>query len=141
MKRFPLLLLVSLGVLLPAEILTYREVEGAAVTTHVLSLRPQGTGFHVELASTRESGTVRQTFSTAADLTTLAWTFSDPARRMELAAAVQGEAIVLAGSFQGKKVAKKFSATGAPWNQLFQMGLGPFVLSGKKSMAFRSIGT
>ncbi len=126
---------------LVAETLTYREVEGAAVATHVLSLRPDGTGFSVELATTRPNGTVRQTFRTAADLTTLEWTFSDPARRMELAAAVQGSDIVLVGSFQGKKVARKFPAAGAPWNQLFQVGLGPFALSARESFQFRSIGT
>ncbi len=126
---------------LTAETLTYREIEGAAVTTHVLSLRPEGPGFRVELATTRPGGTVRQTFRTAADLTTLEWTFSDPARRMELAAAVQGDNIVLTGSFQGKNVAKKFATAGAPWNQLFQVGLGPFALSAGESFQFRSIGT
>ena len=126
---------------LGAETLTYREVEGAAVTTHVLSLRSDGPGFSVELATTRPNGTVRQTFRTAVDLTTLEWTFSDPARRMELAAAVQGNDIVLAGSFQGRKIARKFPAAGAPWNQLFQVGLGPFALSAGESVQFRSIGT
>jgi hypothetical protein len=126
---------------LGAETLAYREVEGAAVTTHVLSLRPDGPGFRVELATTRPGGMVRQTFRTAADLTTLEWTFSDPARRMELAAAVQGQYILLQGMFQGKKVEKKFAVSGARWNQLFQMGLGPFVLSAGESIQFRSIGT
>jgi hypothetical protein len=149
MEKMPKISVTALAVALLAgatawlggETLTYREIEGAAVTTHVLSLRPDGPGFHVELNTTREGGTVRQTFRTAADLATLEWTFSDPARRMELAAAVQGEAIVLTGSFQGKKVAKKFSATGASWNQLFQVGLGPFALSAGGSFQFRSIGT
>jgi hypothetical protein len=136
-----LAILLCPAVRLVAETLTYREVEGAVVTTHVLSLRGEGTGFAVELASTREGGTVRQTFKTAADLATLAWTFSDPVRGMDLAAAVQGNNIVLAGTFQGKKVGKRFAADGAPWNQLFQMGLGPFVLAKKEARAFRSIGT
>ena len=118
-----------------AETLTYREVEGGAVATHVLSVRPEGPGFRVELATTRADGVVRQTFRTAADHSTLAWTFSDPVRRLELAAAVQGEDIVLSGTFQGKKVDKEFTAAGPPWNQLFQMGLGPFALSGRKSMS------
>jgi len=126
---------------LRAETLTYREVEGAAVATHVLSIRPEGTGFGVELATTREGGISRQTFRIAADYSTLAWTFSDPARRLELAADLQGGYIVLHGTFSGKAVERKFAAGGARWNQLFQMGLGPFVLSGKKGMSFRSIGT
>ncbi len=141
-----LVLMLLLACLLPAlaegvETLTYREVEGEAAATHVISILPEGSGFRVELATTRAGGVVRQTFRTAADLATLDWTFSDPARKMELAAVVQGEAIVLTGSFQGKKVAKKFSATGAPWNQLFQVGLGPFALSTGGSFQFRSIGT
>jgi len=126
---------------LAAETLTYREVEGGIVTTHVISVRPGEPGWTVELDTKREGGAVRQTFRTAADLTTLEWTFSDPARRMELAAAVQGDSIVLTGSFQGKNVAKKFTAAGAPWNQLFQVGLGPFALSARESFQFRSIGT
>ncbi len=134
-------LLISQAAPLKAETLTYREVEGGVVTAHVLSLRLDGPGTIVELATTRPNGSVRQTFRTAVDLTTLEWTFSDPARRMELAAAVQGEAIVLTGSFQGKKVARKFAAAGAPWNQLFQVGLGFFALSSRKSFQFRSIGT
>ncbi len=127
--------------MLGAETLTYREVEGEAAATHVITIIPEGGGFRVELATTRANGVVRQTFRTAADLATLEWTFSDPARKMELAAVVQGEAIVLSGTFQGKKVAKKFPARGTPWNQLFQMGLGPFTLAGGESMTFRSIGT
>jgi hypothetical protein len=126
---------------LVAETLTYREVEGGAVATHVLSARPEGPGYTIELATTREGGTVRQTFKTAADNSTLEWTFSDPLRRMELAAAVLGQYILLQGTFQGKKVEKKFAASGAQWNQLFQAGLGPFVLSAGDSIQFRSIGT
>jgi hypothetical protein len=141
MKRFPLLLLVGLGALLPAETLTYREVEGDAVATHVLSILPERGGFRVELTTTRSGGAVRQTFRTRSDLTTLEWTFSDPARQMELAAAIQGEKIVLSGFFKDKKVDKRFDAAGAPWNQLFQMGLGPFALANGKKMQFRSIGT
>ena len=126
---------------LAAETLTYREVESGMVTTHVISIRPGEPGYIVELETKREGGSVRQTFKTAADYSTLAWTFSDPVRRMELAAAVRGEKIILSGSFQGKKIDKRFDAAGPPWNQFFQMGLGPFVLSGKKGMSFRSIGT
>jgi len=126
---------------LPGETLSYREVEGEAVATHVLTIAPEGGGFQVTLRTTRPGGDVLQTFRTDAGLATLAWTFSDPGRRMELAARVQGEDIVLTGSFQGKKVDKKFGAAGPPWNQLFQMGLAPFALSGKNGVQFRSIGT
>ncbi|MCX6554153.1 MAG: hypothetical protein NTZ12_03925 [Candidatus Aminicenantes bacterium] len=125
-----------------AETLTYREVEGDLAVTHTLAITPVAPGYAVELASLGSDGrAVRQTFRTAADLSTLAWTFSDPARQMELAAAVQGDEIVLSGSFNGKKVDKRFPASGAPWNQLFQMGLVPFALSGEESRQFRSIGT
>jgi hypothetical protein len=127
--------------MLAAETLTYREVEGEAAATHVITILPEGGGFRIELATTRGGLVVRQTFLTAADLTTLEWTFSDPARKLELAAGIRGGAIFLSGSFQGKKVDKRFPAAGPSWNQLFQMGLGPFVLSGEKSCHFRSIGT
>jgi hypothetical protein len=102
---------------------------------------PGESGFLVDLRTTRGSAVVHQTFSVDASLTTREWTFSDPERGMELASSLQGDRIVLSGSFKGKKVGKRFDAKGAPWNQLFQMGLGPFVLSGEKSMTFRSIGT
>jgi hypothetical protein len=134
-----LLGLVSL--LRPAETLTYREVEGDITVVHTLTITPAPQGWSIELASLRSGGTVRQTFRTAADFSTLAWTFSDPARRMELAAGVQGDEIVLSGSFAGAKVDKRFQAGGAPWNQLFQMGLVPFVQGGDESRKFRSIGT
>jgi hypothetical protein len=124
-----------------AETLTYREIEGDAVATHVLTIIPEPPGFRIELGTSRPGKVVRQTFRVAADLTTREWTFSDPARRLELAAVVRGEDIVLSGSFQGKKVEKRFDADGAPWNQLFQMGLGLFALSGRGKMQFRSIGT
>ena len=127
--------------MLPAETLTYREVEGDAVATHVLNILPEGDGFRVELTTTRSGGAVRQAFRTGSDLFTREWSFSDPARRMELAASVQGEHIVLSGSFQGRKIDKRFDAAGAPWNQLFQMGLGPFAQANGKKMQFRSIGT
>jgi hypothetical protein len=126
---------------LPLGTLTYRETEGGAVTTHVIRVEAAEDGLRVELSSERPAGTVRQSLRVAGDLSTRAWTFSDPSRRMELTASVQGERIVLTGSSQGKKVDKRFDATGAPWNQLFQMGLGPFVMSGRKEMTFRSIGT
>jgi hypothetical protein len=137
----PILLLASLCVPLGSETLTYREVEGDVVTTHVLMFTPGESGFLVDLRTTRGSAVVHQTFSVDASLTTREWTFSDPERGMELASSLQGDRIVLSGSFKGKKVGKRFDAKGAPWNQLFQMGLGPFVLSGEKSMTFRSIGT
>ncbi len=137
----PLLLLAGLCSPLGSETLTYREVEGDAVSTHVITILPAGEGFRVDLATTRSEAVVRQTFLTAADFSTREWSFSDPARRLELAAAVQGEHIVLSGSFRGEKVAKRFAAAGPPWNQLFQMGLEPFARSGQKGMAFRSIGT
>ncbi len=125
---------------LPSGTLTYREVEGDVVTTHVLTFTPEESGFLVDLRSTRPNGDVLQTFRVDAGLATLAWTFSDPGRGMELAARVQGQDIVLTGSSAGKRVDKRFSAKGPSWNQLFQMGLGPFALSGEKSKAFRSIG-
>ena len=127
--------------MLTAGTLTYREVEGEAVASHVLNIIPAGDGFRIELATTRAGAVVRQTFRTAADLSTLAWTFSDPARRMELTAGLDGESIFLRGSVRGEKVEKKFAAAGPPWNQLFQMGLGAFVESGAASCQFRSIGT
>ncbi|MCX6556796.1 MAG: hypothetical protein NTW95_05105 [Candidatus Aminicenantes bacterium] len=135
-------LLVLASLLLPAEILTYREVEGDLTVTHTLVITPAAPGYAIELTSLGSNGrTVRQTFRTAADISTLAWTFSDPARQMELAATVRGDEIVLSGSFRGQKVDKRFSAGGAPWNQLFQMGLVPFVLGGEEKSQFRSIGT
>lgn len=127
--------------LAPAETLTYRESEGAAVASHFLSIVPEEQGFRVELTTTREDGVIRQFIRTAADLSTLAWTFSDPGRQMELEAKLRGEDIVLSGTFRGKKIEKKFAVSDMPWNQLFQVGLGPFVLSKAKSMQFRSIGT
>jgi hypothetical protein len=128
--------------LLPAEVLTYREVDGETVVIHTVVITPAPPGYSFELSSRRDrGGTVRQTFRTAADLSTLAWTFSDPGRQMELKAGRQGDFIILSGSFGGDKVEKKFAAAGAPWNQLFQMGLRPFVLAREESRQFRSIGT
>jgi hypothetical protein len=143
-------LLLCSSVLLPAaaaetfraETLTYREVEGSLVTVHTIAVTPEPPGCRVELTSQRTGvHAVRQTFRTAADLSTLSWTFSDPDRQMELEARRQEDAIVLAGAFRGRKVDKKFAAAGPPWNQLFQMGLGTFALGGGKSFQFRSIGT
>ncbi|HSQ34826.1 MAG TPA: hypothetical protein VLQ89_02435 [Candidatus Binatia bacterium] len=128
--------------LLPAETLTYREVEGELVVTHTVVITTAPPGYRVELESRRNGGNpVRQTFHTAADLSTVAWTFSDPERRMELEARLQGKDILLSGTAGNDKFEKKFSAAGAPWNQLFQMGLPPFVMGGKNSFQFRSIGT
>jgi hypothetical protein len=130
------------SLLRPAETLTYREVEGDITVAHTLTITPAPQGWSIELASRRSGGgAVRQTFRTAADFSTLAWTFSDPGRQMELDARLQGDDIVLSGTFRGEKVEKKFAAAGAPWNQLFQMGLKPFVLGKEESLQFRSIGT
>ena len=126
---------------LPLGTLTYRETEGNDVTTHVIRIQAAEDGFRVELSSSRPAGTVRQSFRVASDLVSRAWTFSDPARAMELDASVVDGRIALSGSFRGKKVDKRFAADGPPWNQLFQMGLGPFALSGKEETSFRSIGT
>ena len=146
-----LVLLAGLAPAAPApaasgsETLTYREVEGKDTATHVIAIAPDvgnpGSGFRVELVTTRAGAAVRQTFVTAADLSTLSWTFSDPGRGMELNASRQGEKIVLAGSIQGKKVTREFAGEGPAWNQLFQVGLGAFVRSGAASFQFRSIGT
>jgi hypothetical protein len=134
--------LCLLSSLLSAEILTYREVEGETAVTHTLTVSPEPPGFRIELASQRQGGgVVRQTFRVAADLSTLAWTFNDPGRQMELDARLLSEDIVLSGTFRGKKIEKKFNAAGPPWNQLFQVGLAPFALAKEKSFQFRSIGT
>ncbi|MBN2400108.1 MAG: hypothetical protein JXI33_07185 [Candidatus Aminicenantes bacterium] len=124
-----------------AETLTYHEAEGDWRTTHTLVITPAAPGYNVELQSLRAGVLIRQTFRTAGDLSTLVWTFSDPERQMELNARLQGADIVLSGSWRGNRVVKKFTAAGAPWNQLFQMGLRPFVLAGRKNYQFRSIGT
>ncbi|MEI6613399.1 MAG: hypothetical protein WCL37_00750 [Chrysiogenales bacterium] len=134
--------LCLLSFILPAETLTYREVEGDITVVHTVIITPAPPGWNIELESRRGViGAVRQTFRTAADFSTLAWTFSDPGRQMELDARLQGEAIILSGTFRGNKVEKKFAAAGAPWNQLFQMGLAPFALTQEESFQFRSIGT
>ena len=130
------------SLLLAAETLTYREVEGEITVIHTVAIMPAPPGYSIELASLRSGGgVVRQTFRTAVDLSTLAWTFSDPGRQMELDARLQGEAIILSGTLRGKKVEKRFAAAGVPWIQLFQMGLGPFALANDKKFQFRSIGT
>jgi len=127
---------------LNAETLTYSEVDGEIRVTHTVVITPAAPGYRLELQSRHAGGgMVRQTFRVAADLSTLAWTFSDPGRQMELDARRLGNDIILSGSFRGSKVQEKFSAAGPPWNQLFQMGLPPFVRSGKNSHQFRSIGT
>jgi len=133
--------LFLLSALLPAETLTYREVEGVLVVTHTVVITPAPPGYRVELESRQGGSPVRQAFQTAADLSTTAWTFSDPDRRMELEARLQGKDIHLSGTVGNDRVEKKFSAAGAPWNQLFQMGLPPFALGKEKSFQFRSIGT
>ncbi len=58
---------------LTAETLTYREVEGKEVATHVLSIASdlEVLGFRVELITNRNGAVVRQTFLTAADLSTI----------------------------------------------------------------------
>ena len=126
---------------LPVGTLTYREVEGVDTAMHAIVVQPREDGFRVELSTRRGSSVVRQVFFIAADLSTRAWTFSDPARAMELDASILDGRIVLSGSFKGKKVDKRFNAGGPPWNQLFQVGLGPFALSGGEGTSFRSIGT
>ena len=130
------------GSLLSAETLIYKEIEGEIFVTHTLIITAVPAGFRVELESRHSRGNmVRQTFRTSADLATLAWTFSDPERQMELDARLLGKDIVLTGHSRGDKVEKKFSSAGAPWNQLFQMGLPPFVRGKEKGFQFRSIGT
>ena len=134
--------ILLLGSLLPAETLIYKESEGELVVTHTLVITAAPAGFRVELESRRSGGNmVRQTFRTSADLSTLAWTFSDPERQMELDAKLQGKDILLTGHSRADKVEKRFSAAGAPWNQLFQMGLPPFARGKEKGFQFRSIGT
>jgi len=136
------LCLVLISAVMQAETFTYNEVEGDLAVTHTIVVSPASPGYRIELESRSSGGgTVRQTFRTAADLSTLTWTFSDPGRQMELAARFQGREIVLSGNFRGSKVDKIFSASGAPWNQLFQMGLGPFIAAQQESFQFRSIGT
>lgn len=134
--------LCLLSFLLPATTLTYREVAGEITVIHAIAITPEPAGYRVELASRRSGGgVIRQTFRTAADLSTLAWTFSDPERRMEWSAELRCGAVILSGSTGSRKVDRKFAAGDLPWNQLFQMGLGPFAISGGKSFRFRSIGT
>ncbi|MBE0664706.1 MAG: hypothetical protein IH584_02720, partial [Candidatus Aminicenantes bacterium] len=94
------------------------------------------------LASSRAGGgAVRQTFLTAADRSTLSWTFSDPERQMEWSAELRGDAVILSGLTGSRKIDKKFKVGDLPWNQLFQMGLEPFAVSASRGLKFCSIGT
>ena len=104
---------------------------------------PEGPGWIVELTTTPgKRPVVRQTFCTAADLSTAGVDLQRSARRHGAGRLRPGGMpSCSAGLFQGKKVAREFAGAGAPWNQLFQMGLGPFALSGGESFQFRSIGT
>ena len=125
-----------------AETLTYREVEGEITVIHTITITHAPPGYRIELASQRTvGGTVRQTFRTAADLSTLAWSFSDPGRQMELDARMQGEAVILSGSLRGRPLANEFKTGDLAWNQLFQIGMEPIVISGETEFKFCSIGT
>ena len=117
-----------LSQLLPAETLTYREVEGEAVATHVLSIAltrgawlPRRTG-HDPRRRRRPPDLPHRRRPHHR------WPGPSAIRRgsMELAASRPGRKIVLTGHAQGKKVAKEFAGAGPAWNQLFQMGLGAF---------------
>ena len=57
-------LLLALPFLAYGESLTYREIEGASIVTHSLTVTAAPPGFRIELASSRSGGgTIRQTFS------------------------------------------------------------------------------
>jgi len=135
-------LLLALPFLAYGESLTYYEVEGASTVTHTLAVTPAAPGYRVELASSRAGGgTIRQTFLTASDRSTLAWTFSDPERQMEWSAELRGAAVILSGLTRSRKIEEKFKVGDLPWNQLFQMGLEPFAVSASRGLKFCSIGT
>jgi hypothetical protein len=140
--EFCSVLLLALPFLVSAETLTYREVEGANTVTHTLAVTPAAPGTRFELESSRAgAATVRQTFLIAADRSTLAWTFSDPGRQMEWQAERRNDAVFLSAMTGSRKVEKKFKLGGLAWNQLFQLGLEPFAVSGGSGMKFYSIGT
>ena len=135
------LLLLALPLLIQAEIFNYHESGGAVTVIHTLTFTAVAGGYAVALTSTQSGVVTRQGFQIDATLSTRTWTYSDPGRQIELNAVRDGDTIVLSGSNRGCKVEKKFIAGALPWNQLFQMGLGPFAISGFGAMKFWSIGT
>lgn len=135
------LLLLALPLLIQAEIFNYRESGGAVTVIHTLTFTAVAGGYIVALTSTQSGVVTRQGFQIDATLSTRIWTYSDPGRQIELSAVRDGDTIVLSGVNRGCQVKKTFSTGALPWNQLFQMGLGLFAISGSGAMKFWSIGT
>jgi len=119
----------------------YREVRDRKETIHTFQVERQGEGWRISLDSRGEQEVIRQVFQLEKNWDTRFWEFIHDLQNTRIKARRRGGIITLEGIHRGDRIQKNFSIGDDFWNQLFHIGLRPFILSGDRSITFQAIGT
>ena len=79
---------------------------------------------------------MEQTYDLDTDFNTRRWHISNPAEHTAVTASRTGNKIQLKGLHKGKSISKSFRLKIPFWNQTFNIGLEPFVISSSKQIKF-----
>ena len=116
--------------------LVYREGK----TIHRFHVLGEGGGYRIHLESEGSGSKVSQIYTTDALLRTLRWELDSPGEGTRILCERVGDFLRLKGLYKGEKIEKEMGIDSRSWNQLFHLGLMPFVLSGERETVFWSVG-
>lgn len=116
--------------------LVYREGN----TIHRFHILGEGGGYRILLESEGSGSKVSQIYKTDALLRTLRWELDSPGEGTRILCERVGDSLRLKGLYKGEKVEKEMAIDSRSWNQLFHLGLLPFVLSRERETVFWSVG-
>ena len=116
--------------------LVYREGN----TIHRFHILGEGGGYRILLESEGFGSKVSQIYKTDALLRTLRWELDSPGEGTRILCERVGDSLRLKGLYKGEKVEKEMAIDSRSWNQLFHLGLLPFVLSRERETVFWSVG-
>jgi len=119
----------------------YRERDGDVEIVHRFTLELDGQHRVIRLESETPSGVISQTYHVDEQLATLAWDYDAPLAQTKVRAERQGGEIRLQGIHEGDPISKRFDVGDQLWNQVFHIGMEPFVRGEGTATRFHAIGT
>jgi hypothetical protein len=119
----------------------YRERDGDAEIVHRFTFELDGQHKVIRLESETPFGAIFQTYHVDDQLATLAWDYDAPLARTKVRAERHGNEISLQGVHEGDPISKRFEVGDQLWNQVFHIGMEPFVRGDGTATRFHAIGT
>lgn len=142
MKKFIVFLALEAFVSLCvwSEIRVYRETVGKKVIFHNYTIEPMAEGYLIKLVKMSDELEDEAEFELDSSLATLKWFYRNPKKKTAVTAYQENNFISLSGTYEEKKLNKKFKINDSPWKQIISLDLENFVSTGEKEVTFWAIG-